>query len=1058
MSDNGIIVESGIANGDIIIAAGVHRLKAGMKVREWTKERGTIMDIARYFIQYKTTSWLVTAILLLGGIVSYLGLGQLEDPKFTIKQAMIITNYPGASPQQVEEEVTYPIENVIQELPYVDFINSISANGQSQIVVEMKSIYRKNELRQIWDELRRKINDLEPRLPPGVQSPVVRDDFGDVYGVLMTITGEGYNTEEINDYVDYLRRELVLVEGVGKVSVQGQRQEQVVVEISTAKLTSLGISPQRIYSLLSTQNEVSNAGKIKIGPELVRFNPTGEFESIDELKSLIISSPGAQELIYLGDVAAISKDFIEIPDNIVRYNGQTALTLGVSFSDGVNVVEVGKHLTQRMQELEYMRPVGMDTSIIYNQPVEVENSVAGFVINLLEAVAIVIVVLLLFMGLKSGILIGLILFITVVGSFIFMKQMGIELQRISLGALIIALGMLVDNAIVVTEGILIGIKKRLSKVEAASLIVKQTKWPLLGATVIAITAFAPIGLSSDATGEFAGSLFWVLLISLLLSWITAITLTPFFASIMIKDDQKEEREESELYKGLIFDVYKKLLTAALAHRKTTVALMIAILVGSVVAFGSVKQAFFPPSNTPMFLVDVWHVEGTDIRQNRDVMAKIESFLVNQSEVEEVTTTIGRGAERFMLTYQTEKIYPAFAQLIVRVQNKEQLTPLLHKMREHMNAQYPDVFYKLKRLEIGPSTDAKIEARISGPDPKVLRKLAKEVETVLHAEPSAHNIRHNWRQQTKVIRPIFNEATARRVGISKHDLDDLLLTSFSGKQVGLYRDGTTMLPIISRPPAEERLTIDSLKELQIYSPILQKYIPITQVVSEFKVEWEDPLIHRRDRKRTLTVFADHDVLGDGTAAKLLSKVKGKIEAIALPTGYTLEWGGEFEAANDAQKAIFGALPMGFLSMFIITVLLFNSMKTAGAIWSTVPLAIVGVSIGLLVMGKPFGFMALLGFLSLSGMMIKNGIVLAEQIKIEQEEGKGMYQAIFDASVSRVRPVSMAAITTILGMIPLVFDDFFASMAVVIMFGLGFATVLTLIFMPVVYSALYKVQAK
>ncbi|MAX45151.1 MAG: MFS transporter [Alteromonadaceae bacterium] len=1018
------------------------------------------MNIASYFVNNRTSSWMVTLILLLGGLIAFLNLGRLEDPQFTIKQAMVITVYPGASPTQVEEEVTYPIENAIQQLPYVDNIKSISTAGKSQITVEMKSIYRKDDLRGIWEEMRRKINDLTPSLPSGVYPPKIIDDFADVYGMLIAVTGDGYQYKDINDYVDFLKRELVLVDGVGKVSVQGEQEEQVFVEISRSKIVSLGISPSRISSLLVTQNQVSNAGKVKIGDEYIRINPTGEFESVEELENLLISQAGASERIYLGDVARVYRGYEEVPDNLIHYGGHRALLLGISFADGVNVVEVGERIQQRMQALEYMRPVGMDTDFIYNQPVEVDKSVHGFILNLAEAVGIVIVVLLLFMGIKSGLLIGLILLLTVLGTFIFMQQMDINLQRISLGALIIALGMLVDNAIVVTEGILIAMKRGLNKREAAAQVVSQNMWPLLGATVIAIIAFAPIGLSSDATGEFAGSLFWVLFVSLLLSWITAITLTPFFATLLFKDDAKadssELKDSEDIYKGVIFDVFSGILGFALRWRVLTVVTMVGLLVSAVIAFGQVKQAFFPPSTTPMFLVDVWHKAGTDIRVNAEKMGIIEAHMLEQDGVEEVTTTVGQGLPRFMLTYKTEKSYPTYAQLVIRMQDGESLEAQLPKLRDYMETEHGEMFYKIKRLEIGPSTDAKIEARFSGPDPQVLRQLASEAKRVLESDPGARNIRDNWRQQTKVIRPVFNEAAARRVGISKADLDNLLLTSFSGAQIGVYRDGTDLLPIISRPPPEERLTADNLENLQIFSSTAQQFIPITQIVRKFDVVWEDPIIMRRDRKRTLTVMADHDILGSETAAKLFSRVRGEIEAIPLPVGYELEWGGEFEASTKAQKAIFGSLPVGYLIMFITTVLLFASARTAGIIWACIPLALIGVSYGLLITGAPFGFMALLGFLSLSGMIIKNGIVLVEQVKLELEEGKAPYSALFHATLSRVRPVCMAAITTILGMIPLLFDDFFASMAVVIMFGLGFATLLTLVFVPVLYSLVFKIK--
>jgi multidrug efflux pump subunit AcrB len=1013
------------------------------------------MDFARYFIENKTTSWMVTLILLIGGIMSFSEIGRLEDPQFTIKQAMIITSYPGASPTQVEEEVTYPIENALQQLPYVKNVKSYSTAGLSQIMVEMKSIYRKEDLRKIWEELRRKINDLTPRLPAGVNQPVIKDDFADVYGMMLAISGEGYQYDDIRDYVNYLKRDLVLVNGVGKVMLQGEQQEQVIVEISRTKLSNLGISAERISSLLATQNQVSNAGKVKIGSEYIRFNPTGEFQAVDELKDLVISSVGSSQLIHLGDVATIYRDYAEIPSNLIRFNGQQAMLLGISFGDGVNVVEVGQRIEQRLQQLDYMRPVGMQTNFVYNQPQEVARSVEGFLINLAEAVAIVILVLLVFMGLRSGLLIGLILLLTVLGTFIFMQQMDITLQRISLGALIIALGMLVDNAIVVTEGILIGLQRKLSTLQAATAVVTQNKWPLLGATVIAIIAFAPIGLSSDASGEFAGSLFWVLLISLLLSWVTAITLTPFFASLMFKQKAADEAEQA-LYQGLIFNIFAKALTLALHWRKTTVLLLVALFFGSLVSFGHIKQSFFPPSTTPLFFVDVWHKSGTDIRENAKVMEQIEDHLLKQEGVEEVTTTIGQGLLRFLLTYQTEKQFSTYAQIAIRMTNLDALEAELPKLRQYMHEQQTGVFFKIKLMEIGPATDAKIEARFSGPDPEVLRNLAQQAKTVLRADKGALNIRDDWRQKTSVIRPEFNEAAARRVGISKADLDNLLLTSFSGKTIGVYRDGVNLLPIVIRPPAAEHLSVENLQNLQIYSSIAGQFIPITQVVSAFNVDWEDPIIARRDRKRTLTVMADHDILSDETAANLFTRIRGEIEAIPLPKGYSMEWGGEHESSSDAQNALFGSLPLGFLAMFIITVLLFNSARIAAVIWACVPLALIGVSYGLLFSGYAFSFMALLGFLSLSGMIIKNGIVLVEQIKFELEQGNEAYEALFQATLSRVRPVCMAAITTILGMIPLLFDDFFGSMAVAIMCGLGFSTIITLVFVPVLYSLVFSIS--
>ncbi|WP_350585320.1 efflux RND transporter permease subunit [Pseudoalteromonas sp. RB2-MNA-CIBAN-0110] len=1017
------------------------------------------MSFAQLSIEKKVISWMFTLLLLIGGSVSYFDLGQLEDPEFTLKKAMVITMYPGASPQQVEEEVTFPIENAIQQLPYVDYVTSISSNGKSQISVEMKSNYRKEQLRQIWDEMRRKINDLSPSLPSGVYPSTILDDFADVYGVMYSVTGDGYSYDELKDYVDFLKRELVLVKGVSKVTVAGQQQAQVMVEVSTRKLAQLGIAPSHIFQLLQSQNTVSNAGKIRVGDESIRLHPTGEFKDVKELETLLISKSGANELIYLGDVAKVYREYAEVPNNIIRYNSQQALLIGVSFMSGVNVVDVGKNIDEHLASLEYQRPHGIHINSVYNQPQEVQKSVDGFIISLLEAIAIVIVVLLLFMGLKSGILIGGILLLTVLGTFIFMKLFAIDLQRISLGALIIALGMLVDNAIVVTEGILINLKRGQTKLKAAVNIVEQTKWPLLGATVIAVTAFAPIGLSSDASGEFAGSLFWVLFISLLLSWITAITLTPFFANLMFKENEfknEEGQEDEDPYKGFIFNGYKAILDLALHFKKTTLILMVVLLCTAVVGFGSVKQSFFPASNTPMFYVDYWQEQGSDIRSTLEGVKKLEEFLQKEDLVEEVTSTTGQGAPRFMLTYAPEKSYPAYGQLIIRVADREAVATVMQTVRDYSSNHALSAQLKIKPMEIGPSTDAKIEARFSGPDPVVLRQLAAKAEELIGEDEGAYNIRDDWRARTKMIRPQFNEQKARRLGISKSDLDNVLLTSLSGKQVGVYRDGTQLLPIIARSPANERLNVESVHDLQIYSPVLGVFIPVTQVVDEFDVQWEDSLIMRRDRKRTITVMADNNVLGDETPAKLFARIRGPIENMELPRGYQLEWGGEFESSSKAQKAIFGSLPLGYLAMFAVTVLLFNSLKQPLVIWATVPLAIIGVSAGLLAMNAPFSFMGLLGLLSLSGMLIKNGIVLVDQINLELREGKSPYEAVFDSGVSRVRPVAMAAITTILGMIPLLFDVFFQSMAVTIMFGLGFATILTLIVVPVLYTVIFRID--
>ncbi|EGR2842500.1 multidrug efflux RND transporter permease subunit VmeV [Vibrio parahaemolyticus] len=1015
------------------------------------------MNIAEYSIKNKVISWLFIVILAIGGVTSFLELGRLEDPAFTIKDAMIVATYPGATSKEVEEELTYPLEKEIRKLPYIDRITSTSSNGMSQIMVSMKMDYGPDELPQIWDEMRRKINDLQPTLPQGVQSLQIIDDFGDVYGVMLMLTGDDYDYVELKRYADHLRREIELVDGVGKVDIAGDQQEMLFVEISLDRLASLNLDMNVVSGLLNQQNNVVSAGEVMVNGESLVIRPSGTLNTVQALENLIIHGRDTGNLIRLKDVATITRGIQEKPGNMILFNGKKAINIGISFASGVNVVEVGERLNAELSSLESIKPAGLDMSYFYNQAQEVDDSVKAFVISLAEAVAIVIIVLLFTMGLRSGVIIGVVLLLTVFGTFILMNYNNIELHRISLGALIIALGMLVDNAIVVVEGILVGLKKGRTKVQAAVDIVKQTQWPLLGATVIAITAFAPIGLSQDATGEFMGSLFWVLCFSLFLSWVTAITLTPFLADLLLKEEEKDTNcEDEDPYKGWLFVVFGALLKFSLRFRWMTVAAMVALLVGAVIAFGNVKQQFFPPSNTPMFYVDMWMPEGTDIRQTIKQAEKVESHIRQQDDIDFVSVSIGQGLQRFALTYQPEKSYEAYAQFQVRTTDRDNMFKLLHKLDDNLAKTFDEPTFQFKLMEFGPSPASKIEARITGPDPKVLRELAVQVEDILHTDPGARNIRHDWRERTKELVPVFNESKARRLGISKEDLSSTLQMAFGGSTFGVLRDGTHTLPIMMRLPEAERVDFESLQNVKIWSPSLQTYIPVDQIIDGVELDWSEPLIQRRDRKRTLTVLADHDVLSDDTAASLFARVQPKVMALHIPEGYEITWGGEYESSKDAQEGLFGSLPMGYLLMFIITILLFNSIKKPLVIWFTVPLSIIGVAFGLLTTNMPFSFTAFLGLLSLSGMILKNGIVLLDQINLELESGKDPYLAIVDSAISRVRPVSMAALTTILGMIPLVFDAFFGSMAITIMAGLGFATVLTLIVVPVMFAILFRIK--
>ena len=1012
------------------------------------------MNIAKFSIERRVITLVLTLVMLGAGLLSYEGLSRLEDPEFTIKEALIITPYTGASAAEVEEEVTDRLEKAAQQMGQLKFIESKSDRGLSTITVTIKDKYQKEALQQVWDELRRKIGDVQNELPPGAGTSIVVDDYGDVYGIFVAVHGDGYSYAEIKDVVDLLRRELLLVEDVGKIDTFGERVEAVYVELNRDRMSQLGVSDDAIIAELRQKNVVTDAGRVKVGTEFITINPTGEVNTVKQFESILISS-GGEEQIYLRDVANVRRGYLEPQDHLIRYDGKTAIGLGISTVAGGNVVKMGEALERRLQGLRGQLPVGIDAGIVSLQSEAVTLAISGFVISLLQAVAIVIVVLLFFMGLRSGLLIGFVLMVTIAGTFIFMAPMEIALERISLGALIIALGMLVDNAIVVVDGVLVRLERNVNAKQGSIEVVKQTAIPLLGATVIAILAFAAIGTSQDNTGEFCRSLFQVVMISLLLSWVTAVTLTPLLCVMFLKQQPVKQGETAnDPYSGGIYSLYKKFLQAAIRMKYVTLALVVALFVTSLWGFGFVKQSFFPPSTRPQFMVDIWLPQGTHIDETVKVVAEVEQYILGLEGVTHVTSLVGKGGLRFLLTYSPEKLNSAYAQLVVDVESTELLDTLALEVEDYLNSNYEDMLGYTSKFQLGPGSTGKIQARLSGPDRNVLRGLAEQTVAIFRADHDAKAIRTDWRQSVKMVRPVLAEMQANLNGITRPDIANTLLDGFQGRTVGVYREGDLLLPIILRAEERERSNIDSMGDLQIWSPAAGARIPLRQVVSGFETVFEDEIIQRRNRKPTITVFADPD---EGYATALYSRVAPQVEALELPPGYELEWGGEYEDSANAQAGLSAGLPVFFLSMVLITVMLFNSLKQPLIIWLTVPLAIIGVTAGLLLSGQPFGFMALLGILSLSGMLIKNAIVLIDEINYQVEVGTPLIAAIVDSGASRLRPVGMAASTTALGMIPLLFDAFFVSMAITIIAGLIFATLLTMIVVPVLYATFYREEA-
>ncbi|XYK81285.1 MAG: efflux RND transporter permease subunit [Labrenzia sp.] len=1013
------------------------------------------MDIARYSIQKPVNTWMIVILSLLGGLWALSTVGRLEDPAFTIKEAQVITSYPGATAAEVENEVTEILETAIQQLPQLKEITSVSEPGLSRIRVEIKDTYDGTELPQVWDELRRKVGDEQRALPAGAGTPLVYDDFGDVFGLFYAFTADGYTNRDIRTTVKRIRRELLTVPGVGKVDVSGEPEDVIYLNVDHDKMVGLGISMTDITSVLDAENRIQTNGSGISGDKRIRLMTASAFDDFTGIQDLVIGRPGTTAMIRLSDIATLELGEPERPSRLISHNGQEAVTIGVSQIDGTNIVEVGGLVIEKLAEVEAQLPVGMQIHPIYEQNIVVDESVNGFIINLAASVVIVIAVLALFMGWRAALVVGTVLLLTVMATVLFMRLFAIEMERISLGALIIAMGMLVDNAIVVAEGMMINMQRGMRAIEAASKVVKQTMWPLLGATVIGIMAFSGIGLSPDATGEFLFSLFAVIGISLLLSWIFAITVTPLFGKYFFRTAEGVG-DDHDPYKGILYTIYRKFLIGTLHARLLTIAVLIGVTVACVMAFGNVKQAFFPDSNTPLFYVHYWKPQGTDIRSTEADLRDMEAVVLADERVKTVTSFAGGGATRFMLTYSPEDANPAYGHMIIRTHSRDDIDALALDLREQFGERFPSAQIITKRLVFGPGGGAKIEARFSGPDEDILKRLGEEARAVFQMPDSRlADVNTDWRQRELVVRPIFDEDRARISGITREELSLSLQFATEGVQVGAYRDIDESIPIVARKAGTDGISVnESVSDSVVWSASQRRYVPVDQVVQEFVMEPQDTLIQRRDRVRTITVAAE--TTGGETATAALARVRPQIEAIALPQGYALEWGGEYESTNDAQASLGAQLPLGFLVMLIISILLFGSIRQPLIIWLMVPMSINGVAIALLATDTAFGFMSLLGFLSLSGMLIKNAIVLLEEIDLMIREGKEKYQAIVEASVSRMRPVMLAAITTILGMAPLLSDAFFRGMAVTIMGGLAFATILTLIAAPVLYALFFRVR--
>lgn len=1006
------------------------------------------MNPAALTIRHRTTSFFLTALIALLGVQAYFSVGWLEDPSFSMKVAVVSTEWPGASAEQVEHQIGEPLERAIQELDEVEYIEALSRPSESTIRVHVYEHYRANDLPQIWDQLRNKIDDARPRLPDGARPPRVMDDFGEVSGIVLAVHGDAVSEPELREYARDLQSELLRVPGVARIQFWGERREAVDIALSDARISSLGLDAATVMGAISDRNRMLPDGVVQADNRRLRVQTPGAFTDINTLADTVIADAGTGDHVRLGDIARIERSLLDPPTRMMRFNGQPAVGLAIAHQDGTNVVRMGEALNERLAALEELRPEGIEIGTVAYQPDLVRNAVTSFVRNVAIALVIVLAVMCAFVGVRNGIIVGTGLVLTVLSTLVAMQVFDIDLHRASVGAVIVALGMMVDNAIVTTDLMDVKIRRGISRLRAAAEAVRETGTPLLGATVIGILGFLPILLSEMNTGEYLASLFQVVAISLLASWVVSVTVTPAMGYYLLF--RSRSGEPADPHDNPVHRRYRQLLLMALAHRAVFMVGVLVLLVVSVLGFRFVEQSFFPDANRPQATIDYWLPESASIEAVADDLEGIEAWLAERSEVESVTSFIGAGGPRLVMSMEPQMPAANYAQVVINVRRPSDVPSLVAEADEWLAEHRPQAEPRVRPFVMVPGGEFDIEARFVGPDPDVLHGLAAEARRILAADPDAKYVRDNWRQSVPVVRPLLGEFRLRELGLTREEVSAALERAVDGYTVGVLRDGEEQLPIRVRRPAGESAGLD-LDALPVWSERRPHAEPLGSLVHALEIDWEPGRIWRRDRQRTITVQADS---GYVPAYEIRGRVVDAIEGIDLPSGYRMEWGGEYEENLRGQSGVISKVPIAVLLMVVITVVLFNSLRHAAMIFLTIPLAIVGVITALLLTAQPFSFMALLGIISLSGMIIKNGIVLLDQTRHNIEAGMVVYPALVEASVSRLSPIAMAALTTALGMTPILFDTLFRTMAITIFGGLLFATLLTLLVLPVLYTAFYR----
>lgn len=1008
--------------------------------------------LAKFFLKNRALSWLLLALILLGGVVAYVGMGKLEDAPFTIKQAVVTTTYPGASPFEVQQQVTDVLEEAIQSLGELYYLKTENRAGLSKITVYVKKEIRADAMQQLWDKLRRKVGDAQGKLPAGAGTSVVNDDFGDVLGVFYGLSSAVHTYRELEEQAERLKNELLAVPDVARVELYGVQNRTIEVEADPSLLAASGLTMADIAAAFDRQNRIVDAGAVETAHNRLRIDAAGSFTTLEELENLTVTSRDGS-YFRLGELAAVSESYVRPARSRMEMDGLPTIGIAISTVADGNVVDMAERVAARLSQLEQTMPEGYRLRTVYDQGHESSVANDGFVLNLIISVVTVIAVLLFFIGMKNGILIGSGLVFSIFGTLIYMYGTGIALQRMSLAAIIIAMGMLVDNAIVVYDATLVNMQRGMRKRTAILAAVGTTAMPLLGATLIAVLTFLPVYLSPHITGELLSSLFIVIAVSLLLSWVLAVSQNVFFVQEFVRRPRPDELK-GELFQGRMYDRFRRALRWTIHRRWFVLASMMVLLAASALGFRSIPQQFMPLLDKQYFSVDVWLPEGTRVEETLRQAEALAEKLMQHEGVRHVSTFVGQTPPRYYLANAAYGPQSNYAQCLVEAVSPSVARSMQVGLQDELSQTFSDALIRVNRFELNSIPQALIEARFCGDDPRVLDSLTSMAIDIMRRNPKVMNARNEWGNKAMLVRAAYAPVKAGRLNLGKADLMTAVKSTNDGTPVGIYRDGDKQVPVLLRTVGGGQLSQAALEDLPVWNG--RNSVPLAQVTDSIGIGWEWPLVKTYNRR--LSMAAQCDVQPGHTMKEVHGEIRDEIERIGLPAGYSFFWDSQYKDQKEAMEALTKYFPLAIVFLVLILVALFGNFRQPSIIFLILPLSVIGVVVGMLVTGFQFGFFCIAGWLGLLGMIIKNVIVLLDEVNIQRRAGVAPSEAIVEATVSRTRPVLMAAITTIFGSIPLLFDVVFGGMAATIVFGLSFATLLTLFVTPAIYAVFYPEAAK